>query len=64
MKKTVNLRDSDYNWKAFQYEGDIKESLTKELNIRRISIGNYASIARTAATSYLKQYGFRLVDNV
>lgn len=40
--KTIHLRDEKYNWVAFSYE-DI-EAIKSELESRKISIGEGASI--------------------
>ena len=46
-KKTLYLKDENYNWKQFEYESI--EDLKSEFESRNISIGNGASIGDDAS---------------
>ncbi len=49
MTKVIYLKDADYNWQKFEYEGNLVDSLKEELTKRNISIGNRASIGNGAS---------------
>ena len=46
-KKTIYLKDENYNWKQFEYESI--EDLKSEFESRNISIGYRASIGNGAS---------------
>ena len=49
-KKTIYLKDENYNWKQFEYESI--EDLKSEFESSNISIGNGASIGNDASIGY------------